>query len=172
MRVGDNPRNGTREASSPTIVSTCNRTTLPKVRIQPSNPVSSTSMTGRPRIKRLRVCRAGDWEGSGKNFFHSSMCDFAEKNSIRAKRRFRDRWIHDLETTQQALRASGSSWRRSTMRSSISSGREHIAVHARQLTTWSGAGRRYLLRPQSLRCGKMFFSPFRMLLSSSATAEL
>ena len=71
---------------------------------------------------------SGGLEGSGKAFFHSSTWDFWVSNSTRAKRCFRERGIHDLVTMQHALRAAGSSWRWSTMRSSISCGREHDIV--------------------------------------------
>ena len=50
---------------------------------------------------------------------------FLASNSTRAKRYFREREIHDLATMQHVLRAAGSWWRWSTMRSSISCGREH-----------------------------------------------
>ena len=46
------------------------------------------------------------------------------ENLTQAKRWFRVRWIHDLETTQHALSEVGSSCRWSTMWSRISGGRE------------------------------------------------
>ena len=71
---------------------------------------------------RVLVWRAGEVEGSGKVSFHD-LRSSAERILISAKRRFRVRGTHDLETRQHFFSVSGVSCMTSMMWSRISGGR-------------------------------------------------
>jgi hypothetical protein len=78
-------------------------------------------MASRQSIDRVRVWRAGEFEGSAKVFLHVSR-SLGIENLMTAKRCSRQRGTHDLETRQHRFSAFGLSWRKSTMWSRISGG--------------------------------------------------
>ena len=98
-------------------------------------------------------------EGSGNVRFHDWMGQFVGWNRTSAKRCFRVRGIHELETRQQVLSVVCSSHRWSTTRSSISGGRGHdIAVCARTVRRWHKPARIlwafFLILTQDLHSGR------------------
>ena len=124
--TGENPWNGAREAvgsamvDSRSAISKC--TTPEKPVIQPpGSACSGVTRWGQPTY-RVLVWRAGEVEGSGKVSFHD-LRSSAERILISAKRRFRVRGTHDLETRQHFFSVSGVSCMTSMMWSRISGGR-------------------------------------------------
>jgi len=95
--MGNDPRKGTREiwSSRDPPVITFNRSTLQKVRIVSEFPARRAW-----RMDRVRAWWAGELIGSGKVSFHNPMVRVRGSKLTLAKRCFRARWIHDLETRQ------------------------------------------------------------------------
>ena len=124
LRVGDNPCSCAKETrlSYDKVVLSRNSVMWQKERTQASAYVLAVVTAVRLNSERTRAWCAGELEGSGNAFTHDRMGD-SGTNWTSKKRCRRARGTHDFDTVQHALSEVRSSYKWSTMRSSISGGR-------------------------------------------------
>ena len=97
------------------------------------NPASQLPSPASSRLRqtlRVRVLYPGELAGSGNTFFHDFRRPPDEKRTS-AKRCFRVRGTHDLETRQHCFSVWGWFRRKPTVWSSVSGGRRGVDIVAR-----------------------------------------